>query len=407
VKIVLLDINYGQGSTGKIVYELFKSLRSSDNQVFVFFGRGKNLKDENEFIKKFSTNLEVLLHALCTRIFGLTDGFSPFATNRLIRKIKKINPDIVHLHDIHGYILNIKKLTKFLKDNNIATVWTMHCEFMYTGRCGYAMECQNWQSGCRVCPDLKRYPRSWFFDFASKMFQDKIKIFENFNNLHLVCPSIWLSKRMNHSFLKDIPNSVIYNGIDTEMFRPKKRTIGYEPIYKRIENRLCVLSIGANLMSERKGGQWVIKLAERFKEMDVVFLMVGVEENLRNLTNNIITLPHVHDQDKLSRIYALGDIFLLTSQKETFSMVCAEALSCGLPIVGFESGAPVEVAPKGYGDFVEYGNLDELEKIMKKKLKKRTGSITKKNFNFAQEKYSIKSMTESYSKVYRNLLSNK
>ena len=402
MKIAQVDVNFGSSSTGKIVADLVSGLERRGHHAQAYFGRGPVSPGR---AIKISRPWEVVAHALSTRMTGLTDGFSPLATRRLIADLKGFEPDIVHLHDIHGYFVNIGELCSYLKQRRIATIWTFHCEFMYTGRCGHAMECEGWRTGCRHCPDLSRYPRSWFFDFAGSMFSQKQALFADFERLVLVAPSGWLARRMKESLVGDRPVELVPNGLDTRVFRP--RDVSVLRAEMGLQGKYCVLAVGAGLMSESKGGRWVIELAKRFTEEEVTFLMVGPDKIPSGLPANLIVCPWIADQDRLAEYYSLGDVLLLPSQKETFSMVSAEALACGLPVIGFDSGAPKEVAPEGYGGFVEYGDLDALEALLRN-VRQGLGGFQSRSacIDFARGRYSLESMALGYEAIYERLIEN-
>ena len=217
MKIALVDMNYGYSSTGKIVSDLKENYQSKGHSVLVCFGRGPD--PEIKGVHKISSRIEVLLHILWVRLTGLTDGPSFLPTSRLIKHIDRFNPDIVHLHDLHGYFINIGAFVQYLKNKNIPVVWTFHCEFMYTGKCGHAMECNKWKTECDQCPRLREYPKSWFFDFTKRMYYKKKSIFNDFVKIHLTAPSNWLADRMSRSIVKDKAISVVYNGLDTSIFK--------------------------------------------------------------------------------------------------------------------------------------------------------------------------------------------
>ncbi|TVT58073.1 MAG: glycosyltransferase [Sedimenticola thiotaurini] len=405
MKVALVDVNYGSSSTGKIVADLVTGLTQRGHQAIAFYGRDSGIGDTGGAVK-ISSSVEVLFHAFATRVSGLTDGFSHFSTRRLIRQLELFEPDVVHLHDIHGYFVDIPDLCTYLKSKRIATVWTFHCEFMYTGRCGYAMECEEWRSGCKQCPDLSRYPKTLFFDFAGWMYQRKRNLFADFRRLQLVAPSEWLASRMRQSMIRDKPISVVLNGLNTRIFRP--HDVGGLRTEMGLEGKYCVLSVGADLLSERKGGRWVVELAKRFERDELVFLMVGVDSLPSSMPENVIMLPRIEDQTKLAELYSLGSVLLLPSEKETFSMVSAEALACGLPVVGFDSGAPREVAPENFGSFVPYGDLDALEALLRTVCSGTDGlKSAAECVKFAESRYSQKAMVMAYEAIYQRVIESK
>lgn len=404
MKVALVDVNYASGSTGKIVADLLDGLSGRRHDARAFYGRGKIFKGQQRALR-ISRPIEVMFHGLATRLTGFTDGFSPLATQRLISELERLQPDIVHLHDIHGYFIDIPELCSFLKRSNTATVWTFHCEFMYTGRCGHALDCEGWKTGCRSCPDLSRYPKTWFFDFANRMYLEKRALFADFQRLRLVAPSEWLASRMRESIVGDKLIDVVPNGLDTRIFRPRDARALEEKL--GIAGHYCVISVGADLMSPSKGGRWVVELAQRFRGEDVVFVMVGVENVPSQVPAGLRMLPREESQDRLAELYSLGDLFLLPSEKETFSMVSAEALACGVPVIGFDSGAPREVAPEGFGSFVEYGDLNALERLVRAARDEGVGlKSSAECARFARSRYSREAMILAYESIYQQMITS-
>ena len=403
MKVVQLDVNYNFSSTGKIVADLITGLGDLGHSTMACFGRGPDSKNKN--VHKISSGTEVLLHALGTRVTGLTGGFSPLATRRLIEHLEHFMPDVVHIHDFHGYFVNIHQVVEYLKNKGIPTVWTFHCEFMYTGKCGHALDCENWKTECHNCPDLSGYPRSWFFDFTNRMFREKQAMFADFEQLHLVGPSEWLANRMRQSIVRDKPISVVYNGLDIATFY--RRDTKELRSSLRLTDEYVVLSVGSNLLSELKGGRWVLELAKRNPNAGMVFVMVGVEQLPKQIPSNVRIIHHILDQNLLAEYYSLADVLLLTSVKETFSMVSAESLACGTPVIGFDSGAPKEVALPGFGEFVTYSDLEALESLL---LRVKTGEAILKSSTeceqFARARYSKDSMVKAYESIYRQLINS-
>ncbi len=397
MKITLIDVNYKSGSTGKIVFDLKGGLENEGHEVFVCYGRGPVCSEDK--VVRFSTKVEVYFHAFMTRITGLTGFYSFFSTRKLLRAIKKNGPDIVHIHELHGYFVNIGPIMNYLKMKQIKTIWTFHCEFMYTGRCGYSYKCNRWKEHCGNCPQLSEYPATYFFDFSRFMKRQKEKWFESFSNLKIVTPSNWLAHRVKQSFLKDKPISVVYNGIDVvNTFYPRSVGINTKIKYDIPEEARIVLSVAPGIMSDRKGGEYVVQIAKQMIEENVFFVMVGVDDLTKSFPKNIIPISRTENQNELAELYSLADIFLLTSMKETFSLVCAESLACGTKVVGFDSGAPTEIAPDGYGKFVPHGDINSLIELIREALVE--DKEIQKCRDFAVKNYSKERMYEEYKKLY-------
>lgn len=270
-RVLLIDVNCKGSSTGKIVYDLYSNLRADGRTAAICYGRGKKIEEEN--IYKFGLDWETNIHAGLSRITGYNGYFSYFSTRRLINYIEQFKPDLIHIHELHAYFVNIKPLIEYIKSRNIPVVWTFHCEYMYTGKCGYAYECKNYQNKCGNCPAVKEYPKSLWLDKTRQMLEMKKNLLGNWN-FTIVTPSQWLADRVNTSFLKDKEIRVIHNGIDTNVFHP----VDANDLKKELnipDNSKIVLAVAPDIMSERKGGQWVLKLANKMKKENIFFVLVG------------------------------------------------------------------------------------------------------------------------------------
>lgn len=401
MKILLLDVNCKHSSTGKIVYDLYTEFNNNGCRAAVCYGRGP-LVDEPD-IYKFSSNTEVYVHALLTRITGLTGCYSYFATRNLIKFIDEFKPDVVHMHELHAYFVNIIPVINYLKENNIKTVWTFHCEFMYTGKCGHAYECEKWKTGCNKCPGVGRYPSSMFLDFTRKMFGEKREAFNGFDNLIIVTPSQWLADRVRQSFLGDKRIEVIHNGIDTENIF-YLRSCDHLKKKHNINGKKVVLAVAPNLMSEGKGGRHVLRLAKKMKGEKVIFILIGIGESGEQFDSNVIALGATKNQHELAEYYSMADLFVICSQRENFPTTCIEALSCGTPICGFDVGGTKETASDGYGVFVSYGDIDLLAEIVRSSFSDKNKFKSKKECElYGKTNYSKSLMTGNYLDLYDEL----
>lgn len=398
MKVLLIDVNCKQGSTGKIVYDLYTELNKAGHTACVCYGRGPIINESN--IYKFSNDIEMYFHAALTRLTGLTGYFSPIATMRLFRIIQCFQPDVIHIHDPKTYYMNIGSVVNYLKKNNIKTIWTFHSEFMYTGKCGHAFECEKWKIKCEKCPQVREYPASLLFDFTTRMFNDKVKWFDGFTNITIVTPSNWLKYRVKQSFLKDKDIRVIHNGIVTEIFYPRP----YEHLKEKhnITDEKVVLTVAPGLMSKGKGGRYVLNLAKRMKNEKIKFILIGVEDLNEKFDDNVIALGKIENQKELAEYYSLADVFVLASKAETFSLTCAEALCCGTPIVGFKCGAPETIFEQPYAVFVDYGEVDALMYAVESKLRNAdTLKIKRDCAAYGLENYSKYVMIEKYMSIYK------
>ncbi len=394
MKVLLIDVNCKNSSTGKIVYDLYNAVNKSGNEAAVCYGRGDLVREHNIF--KFGVDVETYIHALLTRLTGYTGCFSPISTFRLLRFIKKFKPDVVHIHELHAYFVNIKPVLSYLKKNNIKTVCTLHCEFMYTGKCGHSVECENWQTECGKCPHLKEYPSTLWFDHTKYMFNQKKSLLENFENLTVVTPSSWLAERAKKSFLKNHNIQVIHNGIDTDIFSPKDAS-ELRAKHHITDDEKVVLAVAPGLMGENKGGKYVLQLAERMREQKVRFIMIGVDEEMKSPYDNTVIMGRIYDKQLLAQYYSLADVFVICSERENFPTTCLEAQCCGTPVCGFDVGGVRETLADGE-TLVSYGAVNELSVKINKCLFE---SVSRKGLSCQAEKlYSKDHMIYSYLGLY-------
>jgi len=401
MKIMQINVVYQKGSTGKIVYDLHSQLIDDGYESAVYFGRGEPVDEEN--INKIAPEFVMKLQSLRSKITGYVYAGCFLSTSLLLNEFIKYKPDVVHLHCLNGYFVNIYRLLNFLKENEIPTILTMHAEFMFTAGCSYSLDCEKWKTGCGKCPQLnKERPTTWFFDKSAKEWQLMYWAYKDFQNLKIVSVSEWLHNKAKDSpFFKDKDMHVIYNGIDTEnIFKPQN----YDSLKAKhnLKDEKIILYVTPNFHSPIKGGHHALNLAERLEHQNIKMIIVGVDDDQIKLPRNVIPVKKTDNQLELAKYYSLADITILTSKKETFSMICAESLSCGTPIVGFKAGAPETISLSEYSEFVEYGDSQLLEeKVMawidRKKL------FGERIFNDARKKYSRLAMFSKYRDLYNNL----
>lgn len=270
-RVLLIDVNCKGSSTGKIVYDLYRSIKADGRKAAICYGRGELIQEEN--IYKFGLDWETYIHAGLARLTGYNGCYSPLSTRRLINYIESYKPDLIHIHELHAYFVNIEPLINYIKAKKIPLVWTFHCEYMYTGKCGHAYECENFKYKCGKCPALTDYPKSMFFDKTKEMLETKKKLLGDLD-FAIITPSQWLADRVRMSFLKDKDIKVIHNGIDTNIFHPVDAS-DLRVKYGIPDDKKIVLAVAPDIMSERKGGKWVLKLAEMMSDENIFFVLIG------------------------------------------------------------------------------------------------------------------------------------
>jgi len=396
--VVQVNCVYKKGSTGKIVHDLHTAYRVQGIESFVCYGRGEIIAEEN--VCKTASEAVSKAYNVLSRLTGIQYGGNWSGTAKLIKKIKRIKPDVVHLHCINGFFVNIYRLLGWLKKNRIPTVLTLHAEFMYTGSCAYALDCEQWRedSGCRKCPQLKEATGSLLLDRTHTAWRRMKKAFDGFENMRVVSVSPWLEERAKHSaILRDKNHTCVFNGIDTENVFHYRNT---EDLRKKLDlqGKPVALYVTA-AFNAFKGADYVLELARRMPE--TTFLVIGNRGDIGEHPENVLALGRVENQEELACYYSMADVTLLTSKKETFSMVCAESLCCGTPIVGFEAGAPETISLPQYSAFCRYGDIDGLKKRLEQAIQKKENK--EEISHMALSVYGKQEMCQRYLGIYKEL----
>lgn len=396
MKVLQVNNVYGEKSTGKLTMVLHESLLRGGYDSLVVYGRGKGAKGKG--VVRLCPDWYGKMNALLSRITGMPYGGCFLSTERLKRIIRREKPDVVHLQCINGNFVNIYRLVGWLKKQHIKTVVSLHAEFMYTANCGHAFSCDQWKRGCTKCPDRKKAIKSYFFDCTGRSWQKMKAAFAGFEKDCVICPvSAWTQSRAQQgAILKDFSFRTVFNGVNTEVFNASEDAWPEEN---------TVLNVTACFSSEKthpKGGWYLLELARRMP--DISFRVAGAATEIPDCPENLELLGVISDQKKLAGLYRNAALSIVVSEKETFSMPCAESLCCGTPVVGFRAGAPEQIALKEYSAFVEFGNLDELELLVREWLGR---SVDRRIVAAeAQRTYSAETMVEGFTDVYRRILWN-
>ena len=347
-------------STGNIMLNIAKKTRERGHKAFTVSKKTRmslwqNRKDP--FHTYLGTRAEHTIHRYFSWITDLQDYGSVIATYELIHKIKKINPDIIHLHDIVGWYANIGILFKFLKRYNKPVVWTFHDCWAFTGRCIHfdAAKCDRWKNGCGNCPQISYMPKSWYFDLSAFNWKRKKRLFTSINNLTIVSPSKWLKLLTDNSFLSRYRSIVINNGINRDIFKPTKGKM-YDEL-KRL-NKKIIIGV-ASTWSTRKGLNDFIELSKRLPDNHQIIL-VGISPEELNC-DRIIAYKRTTNQKELAEMYTAADVFANPTMEDNFPTVNLEALACGTPIVTYLTGGSPESVDEKTGIVVEQGDLEHMQ----------------------------------------------
>lgn len=409
MKILIVNCVYTFGSTGKIVRDIANGLYNSNIDVTIAYGRGSAPVEQWPIIK-LASDWVMKLQSMVSKISGYSYDCSPFSTHNLFRLIEKIKPDVVNLHCVNSNTINLAKTITYLKQHHIKTVISIHAEFLFTGGCGYSYECNKWLTGCKSCPQFHRkgsqLPKSCFFDCTHYEWKALSKAYNDFEELVVTCVSPWLANRVRQSpfFIgrKIVP---LINGLDVDVF--KNRDASRLRKNLNLEGKKIILHVTPNFYSPIKGGNYVLKIAKMLEAEypDAKLIICGYRGDGKDLPSNVIAVSFTRDQLELAEYYSLADVTLLTSKRETFSMVTAESLCCGTPLVGFKAGGPESIALPESSIFCEYGDVKTLYQKVVDVLSGVMPMVV--DIKQARLKYSKETMKDAYRKVYEDIVNNR
>lgn len=403
--MVLLQINVdaNNGSNGSIARDIGTIALEKGWDSYIAYGR-KHIPCDSTLIR-VGNGLDIKIHGLLTRLFDLHGLGSRITTKLFLKKIDKTRPDIVHLHNIHGYYINYQLLFKYLIKNNIPVVWTFHDCWPFTGHCGHfeSYGCSRWKSKCHKCPAVHDYPTSWFFDRSKQAFKLKNRLFTSPQTMHIVTVSKWLKGLAEESFFSKYPIHVVYDGIDTESFKPRNSNL--RQVYG-LENKFILLSAAAN-WSNAKGWNDYLKLSNMLPN-DCVIMLVGVTDKQREtLPSNIIGVPRQESKEKLSEFYSMADVLLNLSYQETFGMTTAEAMACGTPGISYDRTASPELISPDTGIIVEAGNMEQIINAITTIQKNGKSFYSRACRQRVMENFDFKKVNQQYFEIYKKILSSK
>ncbi|WP_416201290.1 MAG: GDP-mannose-dependent alpha-(1-6)-phosphatidylinositol monomannoside mannosyltransferase [Thermocaproicibacter melissae] len=399
MKVLQINSCCGVGSTGRIAADIYKALEEQGHQCKIAYGRGNAPEDIDTI--RIGSSLDNYLHVIKTRIFDQHGFGSENATRALIKQIENYDPNIIHLHNVHGYYVNIDILFNYLKEAGKPVVWTLHDCWAFTGHCAYFdyIGCDRWKTGCYKCPQKKKYPSSILMDNSKRNFEKKRELFTGVKNMVIVTPSKWLAGLVKKSFLSEYPVKVINNGVDLEVFKPTKND--FRKKYG-LENKFIILGV-ANIWDKRKGYDYFIKLSEMLKQ-DEIIVMVGVTEKQRkNLPKNIIGITRTNNVNELAEIYSAADVFINPTLEEVLGLVNLEALACGTPVVTFNTGGSPECIDESCGVVVEKGNLKELVNALEIMKNRGKSSYLWHCVKRTQQFFDMKDNFKEYLSLYMNV----
>lgn len=394
MKVLQINAVYKNASTGRICYELHNHLVKGGNECITIYGNHKGKYEDTYYAGNV---ISQKVHAFFTRITGKIGYFSRFQTAKVIRFIKKYSPDVVHLHNLHGNFIDIPKLLKFLGENDIPTVVTLHDCFFYTGGCTHytVNNCYKWQSKCKKC---KYNKLTWFFDKTEKMFLDKERLFGSIKRLGVIGVSKWIANEARKSPV--LKNAVIiesiYNGIDLNIFRNKESDFKEK---NGLQNCKIILGVASG-WSAKKGLNIFLELADKLKEDEKIVLVGNTSEKIDS--EKIISIPATDNVEELVNMYNAADVFVQASKEETFGNVVAEALACGVPVITNTYTANPELVSTDCGIVVENFNAENVYQAACEIFRRDGSSFSCREY--AEKSFDKDIVYDNYLKIYKEIV---
>lgn len=403
MKILQINAVYKFKSTGRTCFELHNYLEKTGIECVTVYGEDKaDFKDALYLGNLFDHKI----HALLSRITGKIGYYSYFPTRWLLNYIQVYKPDVVHLRNLHSNYINIPILLKYLSDNDIPTVVNLHDCFWFTGQCcHYTLnKCYKWKRICDDCKYLGDWNKVWFFDRTKKMQSDKRKYFSAMKKIAVIGVSQWVTKAaMQSNIFKNVSNiSCIYNWVDLNTFKPNSSNV---KAIHHVEEKFMILCV-SSVFDVAKGLDEMFQVAKRLPEDCVMVLVGNLDKNIsRVFPNNMIIVNEIYDVKMLAAYYSAADVFLQLSKEETGSKVMMEAISCGTPIVVYNSTCGAEYCEGGCGHYVN--NIGDIDEIISKILLIRESGKKKYSENCiikAKECFNQNINCDKIIKIYEDLV---
>lgn len=401
-------------STGRIMREIGEMAASHGWESYVAYSGGRDgMAYDAPVIKAAGAHnlpipvggkLNVILHGLETRLLDRHGLGSRLATKRFIKTIKEIDPDIIHIHNIHGYFLNYKIFFDYLVKSGKPVIWTVHDCWLYTGHCYHysSISCMKWKTLCQNCPQKKAFPSSYLIDRSKKNYLNKKKAFTAVNNITFVTVSEWMQREMRESFLKDCNFKVIHNGIDTDLFYPRKGS--YIRSKLKIGDKHILLGIASKWLKE-KGIEDFIQLSNLLNDNEIIILIGQMSESISaQLPNSIITLSRTDSQNVLTELYSEALALVNPTWQDNYPTVNLEAMSCGTPVITYRTGGSIEAITEETGFIVEQGDVQGLLNCVRKIEKDGKEQYSSKCRERALKNFRKKDRYEEYLELYNKCL---
>lgn len=371
MKVLIINVVCGIRSTGRICTDLATALEAQGHEVKIAYGRENVPEQFQKYAVRIGSDLDVKLHGVKARLLDGAGFGSKRATEKFIEWVKDYDPDVIHLHNIHGYYINVEVLFNYLKACCKKIIWTLHDCWAFTGHCVYFdyIGCDKWKTGCEHCPQKSEYPARIGPDMSRNNYVKKRELFTGISNMTLVTPSQWLEDLLSESYMKEYPTRVIHNGVDTEVFKP---TEGNVKERYNCQNKKIVLGVAA-VWDKRKGLDYFVELSKMLDGSYQIILVGLSKEQIEKLPKNIIGIERTNNVEELAELYTAAYVFVNPTLEDNYPTTNLEAIACGTPVITYDTGGSGESATM-FGCIVTKKSISELllavtsKKYMKSKM---------------------------------------
>lgn len=351
-KLLQINVTANWGSTGKIAEDIGKIAISNGWESYIAYGRDTKPKSASHLIR-IGDKWDMYYHGFQSRIFDNHGLSSKKATRLLLKKIEQINPDIIHLHNIHGYYINYEILFEYLASTNKPIVWTLHDCWPFTGHCAYfdMVNCDKWKNGCINCKHKYTYPSSLLLCNSDSNYLKKQKSFNSVDNITLVPVSNWLSLLLDKSFLSIHPKKTIHNGININTFAPASNI--------KTKKNFTIIGV-ASVWDKRKGMRDFFEIRKLLPENYEIILIGLNKEQISSLPNGITGISRTNSVEELVQYYSSADVYVNPTYEDNFPTTNIEALACGTPVITYNTGGSIEAVDLQTGRIVNQGDFSGL-----------------------------------------------
>ena len=419
LKILHVSTEDIAGGAGRATYRLHTGLRRLGYESSMYVVR-RSSKSKHSKITAFNASMDWtsrirrrLRHGRIAREFARYStsrpaGFEIFSDDRSEfgdDMVKHFPPcDVVNLHWVARFVYYEAFFSTVPKRTPV--VWRIADMNPITGGCHYDEGCRKYLDGCGACPQLGSDDPD---DLSRQVWKRKREIFGGVepHRLHFVALNKWMATNLaQHPFLNRFPVTIIPNGLDTEVFVPRERKIARE-ILGLPHDATIILFVASNVQIRYKGFLPLTEALSGLKGQDNLLLLSVGTMLVPDLGAHHTNLGHINDDRLLALTYNAADLFVIPSLQDNSPNTVLEAMACGIPVVGFETGGVPDMVRSGVtGSLVPCRDVAALraaiEDLIEKPLKREEMGLNSRRV--ALHEYSLAVQARRYAELYQSLL---